>query len=61
MCERVPWKVQMLKKAFPNIPIFADVLHLHRGTAHDHVSGDRRKVSSTSGILAGYPCKSVSP
>lgn len=40
MCECVPWKIEYLKTAFPNIRrIFDDMRDLHRGKAKDAVSG----------------------
>ena len=60
MCEQTPWKLEMLKKAFPGVPIFDNMLDLHRKLARNVVSGQYENVRSVQGAICGYPCKSVS-
>lgn len=60
MCEQTPWKLEMLKKAFPGVPIFENMLDLHRKLARNVVSGQYENVRSVQGAICGYPCKSVS-
>lgn len=50
MCEKEPWKAKYLRAAFPSVKaIFSDMNELHRGKAHDFLSGTIVKVPKVSG------------
>ena len=61
MCESETWKADYLHKAFPDCKfIFSDMHDLGTGRAHDIISGKKVEVPEAEGVVAGYPCRSLS-
>ena len=55
LCECVPWKIEYLKAAFPNVKaIFNDMRDLPRGKGHDALTGKTLDVPEVNQFRLSY-------
>ncbi|CAK9038906.1 unnamed protein product, partial [Durusdinium trenchii] len=59
-CECERFKVDWLRRAFPDVPVFNDMMDLGKGRAFDETSKNYTAVPKVDIVMDGYSCKSLS-